>query len=77
MQQLLRVGVFVNMKSHSTGATPLHWAANNGDGVMAQLLIKHGADVHAKNFRGKASADTARIAGYEDLAEWLDSFCVF
>jgi len=30
------------------GETPLHWAAHNGHVVVAELLLTHGADVHAE-----------------------------
>jgi len=30
------------------GETPLHWAAHHGHRVIAELLLKHGADVHSE-----------------------------
>jgi len=38
----------------STGDTALHGAATHGMNSVIQLLVEHGADIHAKNQRGQA-----------------------
>lgn len=72
VEAVINEGVFLDMSSASTGNTPLHWASRNGDEVTVRLLVKHGAGINVKNFRGKTPADSARNAGHEALAEWLE-----
>lgn len=39
--------------------TPLHDAAANGHFKLVKLLVEKGADIHAKNSKGKTPLDTA------------------
>ena len=55
------------------GRTPLHWAAANGRGSIAELLLGRGADPAAIDKRRKTPADLARDAGFAELAERLES----
>lgn len=50
-EQLLIRKVEVN-KSDVTGRTPLHWAVDNNDLQLAQLLLEHGADANAYTTAG-------------------------
>lgn len=39
--------------------TPLHDAASNGNIRLVKLLVERGADIHAKNKKGKTPVDVA------------------
>lgn len=41
--------------------TPLHDAALNGHIRLVKLLVERGADIHAKNRRGKTPLDIAAL----------------
>ena len=53
--------------------TPLHWAAESGRGVIAEMLLARGADPAAKDKRGQTPADLAAAAGHVELARRLGS----
>ncbi|XP_074099304.1 ankyrin repeat domain-containing protein 27-like [Cotesia typhae] len=46
----------VNVKDY-TGDTPLHLSAKNGDSHIIELLLRHGADIHSRNFKGASALD--------------------
>lgn len=53
------------------GATALHHAAEEGHERVVVYLRSQGADVSARDHRGRSAADRARLAGYGDLAKRL------
>lgn len=70
LQRLIAAGADLNALakvSHHKGHTPLHQLANAGDAEMARFLVAHGADVSAKNSRGK----TARQSASENVKTML------
>jgi len=65
MQELLKAKANPNIGA-SNGATPLHWAAQQGHIEAVQLLLQYQADIHATtnswltdSVFGKASGQTA------------------
>jgi ankyrin repeat protein len=64
---LLEHGAPVDARQQG-GWAPIHAAAQNGDGAMLDLLLKHGADPKAVNDDGKSSADIARVKGHTEIA---------
>jgi len=60
---------------HSTDSlltwTPLHWAANGGDYGMVALLLKHGPDVNARDFRDWTPLRLAELGQHEGAASLL------
>ena len=60
MSNLLSGGVDANPRDWS-GETPLHYAARafNNRNEMVRLLLHHGANILAKNARGRSCLDTA------------------
>ena len=55
---LISKGAEVNVLCH--GYTPLHWAAQNGTGVVAKLLLDAGAMLDAKDHLGVTPLERAR-----------------
>jgi ankyrin repeat protein len=53
------------------GATPLHRAAWSGNAQAAEFLISKGANVNAKDQRGRTPLAWAIEKGYDDVAELL------
>src|SRR5690606_4766063 len=50
-EQLIARKVDIN-KADVTGRTPLHWAVDNNDVAMTQLLLNYGADSNAYTRNG-------------------------
>ena len=65
-------GADVN-KQDRFGATPLHYAALNGQQEAVQTLIKLAADPRIKTYDGQSTADAARCGGHEQLERLLQS----
>jgi len=55
---------------HTTGlgATPLHWAAEEGHFEVAQLLLRFGAKLDVRNRQGETAVDLATLRGHHDIA---------
>lgn len=51
--------------------TALHWAAQHGHHNVAELLIKHGADVHALSKFDKSAFDIAVDIQHAELIHLL------
>jgi ankyrin repeat protein len=66
---LLSAGANPNIRE-ATGLIPLHWAASHGNLEIVRALVSAGADIAAKNHRGKTPLQEARernrtvIVGY-------------
>ena len=56
------------------GYTPLHEAAQNGDLAMVQRLVTVGANPRARLDDGSTPAESARAAGHDFVADWLEGF---
>jgi len=59
--------ILLNMKNIG-GFTPLHVAANHGLSLPVQFLLKHGADVHAKDINGLTALQDAQEEGHYEVA---------
>jgi cytohesin len=62
-----------NLTDQIHGQTPLHVAADEGDAEAAAALIAHGADVNAKDRKGRTPADYATANGNAALAAYLST----
>jgi outer membrane protein TolC len=69
---LINAGARLDEKSFS-GRTALHCAAEGGAMPLVELLIKAGADVNIKTNTGFTAMELARIEGYHDVADYLES----
>lgn len=64
---LLDAGATPNERQ-SGGFTPIMSAAQNGDDMVVDLLLAHGADPMLSDDRGRTAADLAEEGGYPRLA---------
>jgi ankyrin repeat protein/predicted TIM-barrel fold metal-dependent hydrolase len=71
VKMFIQEGIDVNTKVH--GCTPLHCAARHGHKQVAELLIAKGADVNAKDTRGRTPIDLAINQGRKEIAKLLAS----
>lgn len=53
--------------------TPLHWAVQNGHKMVAELLLKNGAEVKVSNKFSISPQDTARQINKWEILELLQS----
>ena len=67
----LAIGVNVDERDESYGATPLHWAAFRGRNEVAEFLIAEGADVNAKNKADDTPLDKAIEKNRDDTVSLL------
>jgi ankyrin repeat protein len=70
---LLDYGANVNTVGGEQKASSLHWAADGGRLSVVMLLVDRGANVRLEDENGRTAADTARVEGRTDVADWLDS----
>jgi len=71
VKAFIQEGIDVNTKVH--GCTPLHCAARYGHKEVAELLIAKGADINAKDTRGRTPIDLAINKGRKAIAKLLAS----
>jgi len=62
---------FPSVDAQAVGNVPLDWAALNGYADIAQLLIKHGADVNVQNGGKDTPLHWAALGGHADLVKIL------
>jgi uncharacterized protein len=67
---LLAAGASVNVRD-SSGYTPLHKAAGNGDAGIARMLLDRGADVNAARDGGSTPLADALAKGHPEVVELL------
>ena len=61
VKQHLADGADVNVKDEARGLTPLHFATQNGQKEIVELLIADGADVNAKMNSGMTPLDCSAL----------------
>ncbi|HVA66956.1 MAG TPA: ankyrin repeat domain-containing protein [Elusimicrobiota bacterium] len=67
----MATAMFPSAEPQASGDVPLHWAALNGYADIAQLLIKHGADVNVQNGGNDTPLHWAALGGHADLVKLL------
>ena len=72
VKRLLSIrNINVNVKDDWSGATPLHFAAENGHVEIARLLLQNGAELNAKNNYGSTSLHCAASQDNIDILHLL------
>ena len=71
VKAFIQEGIDVNTKEY--GCTPLHCVARYGHKEVAELLIAKGADVNAKDTRGRTPIDLAINQGRKEIAKLFAS----
>lgn len=61
-------------RSVAGGDTPLHVAAFHGKAGVAELLVRSGADVEARDQQGRTPLDVARRRGHGNTAKVLEDY---
>ncbi len=72
VEKLLRAGADADQQQ-ADGFTPLHVAAQHGDGAIAALLVLFGANPRKHNVQGNDAITHARMGGHDWLAERLEA----
>ena len=70
IEQLLEDGANVSV-TNNMELTPLHVAALNGNGDMAELFLAHGADINARDYYGLTPLHLAAQCGHIDTIKIL------
>ena len=65
---LLERGAGTNVLDNNFGATSLHCAVGDGNIQAVRLLLEHGADVHARDKRGKTPS---QLTKQQEIVELL------
>ena len=73
---LMNAGLSPNDNSPSSGQTPLMIAAGDGNTDLMEVLLSHGADIHAQDKHGKNVAHFACIGGYLKAVQVLRATAV-
>ena len=57
-------------------ATPLHWAALNGNVRLSRLLLIHGADPTVRDYYagGMTPAEMAQLMGHDPVLEIIERY---
>ena len=71
VKQHLSAGADVDVKGGWLGGTPLHYAVGEAHNEIAKLLIAKGANVNAKDERGKTPLDLAVQVKNTEVANLL------
>ena len=75
VQQLIDDGADPNLSLDVADVTPLHFAAQNNALEVLPILIKAGANLHAKiNPEGMNPLDVARLHKHDDMAKLLEKY---
>ena len=69
---LISKGALVNMLNNAQ-CTPLHTAAQNGQQVLAEILLRAGANVNAQDADGQTPRAIALDRGHPHIARLLEA----
>lgn len=71
LRWLLEHGANPNLPWGEQNDAPLHIAAQRWDVPMADLLVRHGADIHQRRADGRTAHTLSELHGNPGIAEWL------
>ena len=69
---MIQAGANVNV-ANSGGATPLHFASQEGHFEIVKALARAGANVGLKKNNGETAEDVARRNNHQDIANFLSN----
>jgi ankyrin repeat protein len=72
VQLCIEKGLDLNTTQRRSGILPLLLASCFGDIEMAELLLKHGADLNATDSSGITAKDYAKKLGQKKMVDFLD-----
>lgn len=68
VHELIKRNADINVATYEEKATPLHMACKKGYAKIAQLLIQHGANIHAKDLLQRTPLHSCAVSGRSDIA---------
>jgi len=72
LSSLIENGININSIQDSSGTTPLHETCRDDEIEKVKFLVEKGANVNAKNNKGKTPLDMAKKGGYQNIVQFLE-----
>lgn len=71
VKSMLKTGLPSERVASSDGMTPLMASASVGNAELAEIMLEHGCNPHAKNIKGETALDIASRAGSDDCVKLI------
>ncbi len=72
VKSMLKTGLPSERVMSADGMTPLMASASVGNVELAEIMLEHGCNPHAKNFKGETALDIALRGGFTDCARVIE-----
>lgn len=72
VKSMLKTGLPSERVVSTDGMTPLMASASVGNVELAEIMLEHGCNPHAKNLKGETALDIALRSGFDDCARVIE-----
>lgn len=72
VKSMLKTGLPSKRVMSADGMTPLMASASVGNVELAEIMLEHGCNPHAKNLKGETALDIALRSGFTDCARVIE-----